>query len=154
MKNFCARCFWRKVHVSKLPYPISPGIFSSIDSYTNALSTARSIITEVRPPGPKNLAISFGYLPHSTRAISTFTTTAGFKDTHAVISKYVKDFGYPLSLKGSYRHCIRQLSLFHARHPRDLHVGAFGKPWPGARLWPHSRRHTRQGGGGGMSRLP
>lgn len=34
LPDFCPRCFWRKRHVSKLPYQIFPGIFSSIDSYT------------------------------------------------------------------------------------------------------------------------
>lgn len=32
--NFCERCFWTKLHVTKLPFQIFPGIFSSIDSYT------------------------------------------------------------------------------------------------------------------------
>ena len=32
--DFCPRCFWIKLHMRfKLPFKISPGIFSSIDSY-------------------------------------------------------------------------------------------------------------------------
>lgn len=34
LSDFCPRCFWIKLHVSKLPYQIFPGIFSSIDTYT------------------------------------------------------------------------------------------------------------------------
>ncbi len=37
LPDFCPRCFWRKMRVSKLPYQIFPGVFSSIDSYTKKI---------------------------------------------------------------------------------------------------------------------
>ena len=37
LPDFCERCFWIKTH-AKLPWQIFPGIFSSIDSYTKAVT--------------------------------------------------------------------------------------------------------------------
>jgi len=34
LPDFCPRCFWLKTHMKKLPFQIFPGIFSSIDAYT------------------------------------------------------------------------------------------------------------------------
>jgi hypothetical protein len=39
MPSFCPRCFWISSHVSKLPFQIFPGIFSSIDSYSKKITS-------------------------------------------------------------------------------------------------------------------
>ena len=39
LKDFCPRCFWLKLKMGfELPYQIFPGIFSSIDSYSKAVT--------------------------------------------------------------------------------------------------------------------
>ncbi|MDD5466314.1 MAG: PD-(D/E)XK nuclease family protein [Anaerolineales bacterium] len=40
LPTFCPRCFWLRLHASKLPFQIFPGIFSSIDSYSKKVTRA------------------------------------------------------------------------------------------------------------------
>ena len=68
LEKFCPRCFWRKIHVSKMPYQIFPGIFSSIDSYTKRV--VHSAFDHGRAPAYlSELGDVIGYVPapHSSR---------------------------------------------------------------------------------------
>ncbi|MBI3536027.1 MAG: PD-(D/E)XK nuclease family protein [Chloroflexi bacterium] len=68
LEKFCPRCFWRKLHVSKLPYQIFPGIFSSIDAYTKRV--VHSTFDHGRAPAYlAELGDVIGYAPapHSSR---------------------------------------------------------------------------------------
>lgn len=63
MKNFCPRCFWRKLRVSKLPYQIFPGIFSSIDSYTKRIVHGVFDHLGAAPAWSTELGDVIGYAP-------------------------------------------------------------------------------------------
>lgn len=38
LESYCPRCVWIKLHVSRLPFQIYPGIFSSIDAYSKKVT--------------------------------------------------------------------------------------------------------------------
>ncbi len=63
LKNFCARCFWRKQRVSKLPFQIFPGIFSSIDSYTKRIVHSAFDHHGTSPAWSRVLGDVIGYVP-------------------------------------------------------------------------------------------
>ncbi len=67
--NFCPRCFWRKIRVSKLPYQIFPGIFSSIDSYTKRIVHSAFDHHGAAPIWSSALGDVIGYVPapHSSK---------------------------------------------------------------------------------------
>ncbi len=62
-KNFCARCFWRKLRMSKLPFQIFPGIFSSIDSYTKRIVHSAFDHHGAPPSWSSALGEVIGYVP-------------------------------------------------------------------------------------------
>src|SRR5258708_22289808 len=61
--NFCPRCFWRKLRVSKFPYQIFPGIFSSIDSYTKKITHSAFDHHGGAPAWMSELGDVVGYAP-------------------------------------------------------------------------------------------
>jgi hypothetical protein len=63
LPSFCPRCFWIKLHVSKLPYQIFPGIFSSIDSYTKRVIHGWFDERGSAPPWLQDLGDIAGYEP-------------------------------------------------------------------------------------------
>jgi hypothetical protein len=69
LPDFCPRCFWRKTHVSKLPYQIFPGIFNSIDSYTKKVVHRWFDTYKSTPPWLSTLGDLDGYvpIPHHTK---------------------------------------------------------------------------------------
>jgi hypothetical protein len=63
LEKFCPRCFWRKLHVTKLPYQIFPGIFSSIDSYTKRIVHSAFDHHGAAPAYLNGLGDLIGYVP-------------------------------------------------------------------------------------------
>src|SRR5438093_13480113 len=63
LPDFCARCFWIKVHVRKLPFQVFPGIFSSIDSYTRKVVHHWFDCHGEAPPWLSDLGRIAGYRP-------------------------------------------------------------------------------------------
>lgn len=86
LEKFCPRCFWRKIHVSKMPYQIFPGIFSSIDSYTKRVVHSAFDDRDGAPAWLGTLGDVIGYVPapHSSRFNifdeATETTLTGLAD--------------------------------------------------------------------------
>lgn len=67
--TFCPRCFWIKLSVSKLPFQIFPGIFSSIDSYTKKIVHGWFDKYKASPPwlNPLGKIIGFKEPPHYSK---------------------------------------------------------------------------------------
>ena len=65
----CARCFWLSRKVSRLPYQIFPGIFSSIDSYSKKVVHGWFDRHRAAPPWLAELGEISGYLdpPHHSK---------------------------------------------------------------------------------------
>ena len=69
LPSFCPRCFWLKTHVSKLPFQIFPGIFTSIDSYTKRVVHGWLDANRTTPPwlGSLGEVVSYKPPPHYTQ---------------------------------------------------------------------------------------
>jgi hypothetical protein len=65
----CARCFWLSRNVSRLPYQIFPGIFSSIDAYSKKVVHGWFDRHGSAPPWLADLGAISGYVdpPHHSR---------------------------------------------------------------------------------------